>query len=328
MLVGISSGATPRRDPPEARRGRPRQAHPRLQLRYRRALSLGAGFPARGMRVEIGDWGRDGRDQPPTPNSQSAQNMTASPSSPRSRRRGHSHALGRGVRRQGGAARAGRPAGRRPQLGRRRGPRELRPRPAAARLGLSPRRRGMARRRPRTGRRRGVRVQNLPSVLRWNADKAYLGRFAERGAPVVPTRYVDRLDEAALAAAAAEFGTDQPDRQAPGLRLGLADDPLVAGRAARRRPDRPGDDPALPPVDRAGRRDLPDLPRSPVQPRHRQEAEAGRFPGPARMGRPDRAAPARRRRAAPRRRRSWRGSTSPCSTPGSTWSAASTARRC
>ena len=55
--------------------------------------------------------------------------------------------------------------------------------------------------------RRGVRVKNPPGVLRWNADKTYLGRFAERGAPVVPTRYVERLTAAALEAAAAAFGT-------------------------------------------------------------------------------------------------------------------------
>jgi glutathione synthase/RimK-type ligase-like ATP-grasp enzyme len=53
----------------------------------------------------------------------------------------------------------------------------------------------------------GVRLFNPAPVLRWNADKTYLGRLADRGAPVVPTRYVDRVDEAALAAAAAHFGT-------------------------------------------------------------------------------------------------------------------------
>jgi glutathione synthase/RimK-type ligase-like ATP-grasp enzyme len=53
-----------------------------------------------------------------------------------------------------------------------------------------------------------VRLQNPPEVLRWNADKSYLGRFAEAGAPVVPTLFVERLDEAALEAAAARFGTD------------------------------------------------------------------------------------------------------------------------
>jgi glutathione synthase/RimK-type ligase-like ATP-grasp enzyme len=55
----------------------------------------------------------------------------------------------------------------------------------------------------------GVRLQNPPSVLRWNADKTYLARFAAAGAPVVPTRYLDRLTEAALAEAAAAFGTDR-----------------------------------------------------------------------------------------------------------------------
>jgi hypothetical protein len=56
---------------------------------------------------------------------------------------------------------------------------------------------------------RGVRLQNPGSVLRWNADKLYLGRLAERGAPVVPTRYVDRLTEAVLHEAAAAFGTER-----------------------------------------------------------------------------------------------------------------------
>ena len=55
----------------------------------------------------------------------------------------------------------------------------------------------------------GVRLRNPPSVLRWNADKNYLARFAAAGAPVVPTHYVDRLTEAALEAAATAFGTDR-----------------------------------------------------------------------------------------------------------------------
>jgi len=54
---------------------------------------------------------------------------------------------------------------------------------------------------------RGLRLQNPASVLRWNADKLYLGRLAARGAPVVPTRYVDRIDEVALREAAAAFGS-------------------------------------------------------------------------------------------------------------------------
>ncbi len=55
----------------------------------------------------------------------------------------------------------------------------------------------------------GVRLQNPPEVLRWNADKLYLGSFAEQGAPVVPTVFVDRVTEAAMLEAAAQFGTDR-----------------------------------------------------------------------------------------------------------------------
>ena len=57
--------------------------------------------------------------------------------------------------------------------------------------------------------RRFVCLQNPPSVLRWNADKSYLARFAEAGAPVVPTLYADRLTLSDLEAAAARFGTDR-----------------------------------------------------------------------------------------------------------------------
>jgi hypothetical protein len=55
---------------------------------------------------------------------------------------------------------------------------------------------------------RGLPVLNPPSVLRWNVDKAYLGRLAARGAPVVPTRYVERVTEQALRDSAAAFGTE------------------------------------------------------------------------------------------------------------------------
>lgn len=55
---------------------------------------------------------------------------------------------------------------------------------------------------------RGIRLQNPPSVLRWNADKLYLGRLAARGAPVVPTLYVEQVSAAALGEAADAFGTD------------------------------------------------------------------------------------------------------------------------
>ena len=57
--------------------------------------------------------------------------------------------------------------------------------------------------------RQGVRLRNPASVLRWNADKAYLGRLGERGAPVVPTLYAERLTEAVLEQARERFGTDR-----------------------------------------------------------------------------------------------------------------------
>ena len=56
---------------------------------------------------------------------------------------------------------------------------------------------------------RGVRLRNPPSVLRWNADKIYLGTLAERSAPVVPTLYFDRLSETHMNEAAERFGTDR-----------------------------------------------------------------------------------------------------------------------
>jgi glutathione synthase/RimK-type ligase-like ATP-grasp enzyme len=57
--------------------------------------------------------------------------------------------------------------------------------------------------------REGVRLRNPASVLRWNADKIYLERLAERGAPVVPTRHCTQLSEAGLEEAARAFGTDR-----------------------------------------------------------------------------------------------------------------------
>lgn len=55
----------------------------------------------------------------------------------------------------------------------------------------------------------GVRLLNPPPVLRWNADKSYLGRLAQRGAPVVPTLYRRRIDQPAMEEAAIFFGSDQ-----------------------------------------------------------------------------------------------------------------------
>ncbi|MFN3944949.1 MAG: RimK family alpha-L-glutamate ligase [Allosphingosinicella sp.] len=55
----------------------------------------------------------------------------------------------------------------------------------------------------------GTVVANPAAVLRWNADKVYLGRLEEKGAPVVPTLFVDRLSEGVMADAAARFGTER-----------------------------------------------------------------------------------------------------------------------
>jgi glutathione synthase/RimK-type ligase-like ATP-grasp enzyme len=54
----------------------------------------------------------------------------------------------------------------------------------------------------------GLPFQNPPSVLRWNADKRYLGVLQDKNAPVVPTRFVDRVRQADLGAAARDFGAE------------------------------------------------------------------------------------------------------------------------
>jgi glutathione synthase/RimK-type ligase-like ATP-grasp enzyme len=53
----------------------------------------------------------------------------------------------------------------------------------------------------------GVRLMNPASVLRWNGDKSYVGLLGERGAPVIPTVYIERATEAAMSEAASSFGT-------------------------------------------------------------------------------------------------------------------------
>jgi len=55
----------------------------------------------------------------------------------------------------------------------------------------------------------GVRLQNPPSVLAWNADKSYLQSLGDRGAPVVPALFVDRVTEQVMADAASSFGTNR-----------------------------------------------------------------------------------------------------------------------
>ena len=51
----------------------------------------------------------------------------------------------------------------------------------------------------------GVPLHNPPEVLRWNADKRYLRTLAARGAPVTPTRFVNRVDAETLHSAATHF---------------------------------------------------------------------------------------------------------------------------
>jgi len=55
----------------------------------------------------------------------------------------------------------------------------------------------------------GVPLRNPGSVLRWNADKRYLGHLAERGAPAIPTLYAERLTPEVMDDARARFGTDR-----------------------------------------------------------------------------------------------------------------------
>ena len=57
--------------------------------------------------------------------------------------------------------------------------------------------------------RQGVPLRNPASVLRWNADKKYIGLLGERGAPILPSFYCEVLDEAAMNEAACLFGTDR-----------------------------------------------------------------------------------------------------------------------
>lgn len=55
----------------------------------------------------------------------------------------------------------------------------------------------------------GLALRNPPSVLRWNSDKTYLARLEAKGAPIVPTLYVERLTLEALREASDRFGTDR-----------------------------------------------------------------------------------------------------------------------
>jgi glutathione synthase/RimK-type ligase-like ATP-grasp enzyme len=54
----------------------------------------------------------------------------------------------------------------------------------------------------------GVRMLNPPSVLRWNSDKSYLRRLAERGVAMPLTQWVEGVTQADVDAAFDRFGTD------------------------------------------------------------------------------------------------------------------------
>jgi glutathione synthase/RimK-type ligase-like ATP-grasp enzyme len=51
-----------------------------------------------------------------------------------------------------------------------------------------------------------ARVENPPTVLRWNSSKRYLREIASHGVATVPTRFVERGEDVTLARIAAEAG--------------------------------------------------------------------------------------------------------------------------
>lgn len=52
----------------------------------------------------------------------------------------------------------------------------------------------------------GLPVANPAQVLRWNSDKSYLARLADKGVPIPPTRWTDRVTQDQMDAAFAETG--------------------------------------------------------------------------------------------------------------------------
>ena len=52
----------------------------------------------------------------------------------------------------------------------------------------------------------GLAIANPAEVLRWNSDKAYLARLADRGVPIPPTRWTDGVTQEQVDAAFAETG--------------------------------------------------------------------------------------------------------------------------
>ena len=57
-----------------------------------------------------------------------------------------------------------------------------------------------------TWREAGLAVANPAEVLRWNSDKAYLARLADKGVPIPLTRWTDRVTQDQVDAAFAETG--------------------------------------------------------------------------------------------------------------------------
>lgn len=86
--------------------------------------------------------------------------------------------------------------------------------------------------------RAGVPTVNPVPLLRWNSDKSYLAELAGKGLPVIPTRLIEALDDAALAEARADFGEalvikPPVSAAADGTHLLRPGDPLPDGARGR-----------------------------------------------------------------------------------------------
>ena len=68
----------------------------------------------------------------------------------------------------------------------------------------------------------GVPVLNSPEVVRWNIEKTYLRDLSQRGAPTIPTLWLDDAGRADILAALDHFGADSvvAKRQVGGGALG------------------------------------------------------------------------------------------------------------
>ncbi|MGZ3306398.1 MAG: ATP-grasp domain-containing protein, partial [Asticcacaulis sp.] len=55
---------------------------------------------------------------------------------------------------------------------------------------------------------RGRPMRNPADIVAWNIDKRYLRDLADAGVRIIPTVFVDRLDDEAVALARADFATD------------------------------------------------------------------------------------------------------------------------